>query len=184
MSARSRTSPHTVALLAGGLALIDGFDSQLIAFAAPVMAPAFGTTAPQFGAVISAGMIGSLIAVFLQAPLGDRIGRKPVVLLSLLLMGVATLATVGAATIAQVVTLRFLAGLGIGAALPNLLAITGDHAPSERRFLFVTAVFTGVPLGAVLGGSLAAWRLTTQRWPSVFLLGGRTPLVARPPPRR
>lgn len=180
MSARAFTSPYAVVALAAIVALIDGFDSQVIAFATPVMAPAFGTTAPQFGPVITAGMIGSLITVFLQAPLGDRIGRKPVIILSLLLMGAATLATVFSATIPQLIALRFLAGLGIGAALPNLLTITGDHAVPERRFLFVTAVFTGIPLGAVLGGALAAWLLATQGWQSVFWLGGLTALALLP----
>lgn len=180
MIAHAFRSPLAVALLSGALALVDGFDSQVIAFAAPVMAPDFGTTAPQFGPVIGAGMIGSLIAVFAQAPLGDRLGRRSVVLLSLLVMGLATLATVAAGTLKQLIVLRFLAGLGIGAALPNLLTITGDHAPPKRRFLFVTAVFTGIPLGAVLGGSVAAWLLATQGWQSVFVLGGVAALAGLP----
>lgn len=179
-ASRAFRSPLAVALLAGALALVDGFDSALISFAAPLMAPDFGLQPTEFGPVIGAGMIGSLISVFLQAPLGDRVGRKPVVVLSFALMALTTLATVFAGTLEQLVVLRFLAGLGIGAALPNLLTITGDHATPDRRFLFVTAVFTGIPLGAVLGGTIAAWLLATQGWHSVFWLGGLTALIGLP----
>lgn len=170
---------YAIALLCGVLSLVDGFDSAAISFAAPVMAADFGTTASRFGGVFTAGMIGSLLAVLTQGALGDRIGRKAVVVGSLLLMGAASLATLWARDLNQLMALRFVAGLGIGAALPNLIALTSEYAPAPRKFIFVTAVFTGTPLGAVLGG-IAVAPLLEQGWHGVFVLAGLLPLVLAP----
>lgn len=171
---------YAVAALCGVLAMVDGFDGQAMAFAAPAMAPALGIPVEQLGPVFSAGLAGSLVGTFAQGPIGDRWGRKPVLLGSFLLMALATLATITASTVSQLIALRLLAGLAIGAALPNIFAIVADYAPAGRRYLFVTAMFAGLPLGAVVGGAISAKLLVTSGWTSVFILGGILPLLLLP----
>lgn len=166
--------------LCGLLSMIDGFDGQAMAYAAPAIAKEYAIPVAEFGIVFGAGSFGSLAGVLAQGPLGDKFGRKTLILAAFLVVAVASLATVAATTIGQLTALRFIAGVGLGGALPNLFAITSEYTPKRRRSTFVTAMFCGVPLGAVLGGMAAASVLPSHGWRLVFYFGGLAPLALLP----
>ncbi|WP_051952880.1 MFS transporter [Methylocapsa aurea] len=171
---------YFIVAICGFLAMIDGFDSQMMAFAAPDVAREFGIPIAQFGVVFGAGSFGSLAGVLLQGPLGDLYGRKTVMLGAFAVVSAASLLTIASGTLNQLIVLRFVAGVGLGAALPNLFAIVSEYMPKRRRSTFVTAMFCGVPLGSVLGGMATAQLLPHYGWRTIFYLGGLLPLVVLP----
>jgi AAHS family 4-hydroxybenzoate transporter-like MFS transporter len=166
-----------IVTLCGLLAMADGFDGQAIAFAAPEIVKEFGIAPTELGAVFAAGSLGSLTGVVAQGPVGDRLGRKTVMLAAFVLVGLSSLLNVAAMTGEALIALRFAAGVGLGAALPNLFALTSEYTPKRRRSTFVTAMFCGIPLGSVLGGMATANILPTAGWRAVFYLAGALPLL-------
>jgi AAHS family 4-hydroxybenzoate transporter-like MFS transporter len=166
-----------IVALCGLLAMADGFDGQAMAFAAPEIVKEFGIPPSALGAVFAAGSFGSLTGVVAQGPLGDRLGRKTVMLAAFVLVSASSLLNVVAGTTDALIALRFAAGVGLGAALPNLFALTSEYTPKRRRSTFVTAMFCGIPLGSVLGGMATVAILPTSGWRAVFYFAGALPLI-------
>lgn len=169
-----------VFLLCGAAVFVDGFDTQAIGYVAPVLAAAFGLPHAAMGSVFAAGLFGLAIGAFLIAPVADRIGRRPVILAATLGFGVLTLLTAFASGFTELIVLRFLTGLGLGGAIPNAIALTAEYSPERRRAGIVMIMFCGFPLGAAVGGLVAARLLAAHGWTSVFLAGGGATLLLVP----
>src|SRR5262249_53083828 len=104
--------------------LVDGFDIAVIALAVPHLVKAWGVTdRGAFGVVLSASLSGMLFGAPLIGHLGDRYGRRTAILVSYAIFGVFTLCAAWATSIAQLTVLRFIAGIGIGGLLPNIVAL-------------------------------------------------------------
>ena len=159
------------------IALLDGFDTQSIAFIGPAIAEDFGLQATDMTWVITASTVGMCVGAMSLGTFGDRIGRKKTILLALTLFGVFSLAGAFAQSLEQIVVLRFLIGLGMGGATPALLALTAEFSPKSRRGTFMTLVLLGLPGGALLGGLVAAAWLPVMGWRGIFLIGGVLPLA-------
>jgi AAHS family 4-hydroxybenzoate transporter-like MFS transporter len=100
-----------------------------------------------------------------------------VLLLGTLAFAVFTLATAFAGTVAELLAVRFVAGLGLGAIMPNATALVGEYSPARRRIATMMIVTNGFMVGAVLGGFVSAWLIPAHGWRSVFLVGGIAPLA-------
>lgn len=159
------------------LAMLDGFDVQSIAFVAPSIAREWGIAAAAFGPVFSAGLIGMMLGALLGGSLSDRWGRRPLLIGAVILFGVFSLLTPLAGSAVALAALRFLTGLGLGASIPNLVALTSEYAPQRLRATLVAITFCGLPLGATLGGLASAAMISRWGWESVFYLGGILPLL-------
>jgi AAHS family 4-hydroxybenzoate transporter-like MFS transporter len=118
-------------------------------------------------------MVGALSA----GPIGDRLGRRPLLIGSLTIFGLASLLTAFAGSLLVLSILRFFTGLGIGGGFPGAATLTGDYAPQRFRATMIMASFTGAPFGGFLCGQLAGLLLPTFGWPSIFLVGGVVPLL-------
>ena len=168
-------------ILAFGLcflvAMLDGFDTQAIAFVAPAIAEAWNIPGNAFGPVFSAALVGLMVGQVLFGLVSDRFGRRLVIIASTLMFGVLTLCTGFAKDWNALLALRFLAGIGLGGAIPNVMAMTSEFAPRRHQATLIALVFAGFPLGAVVGGYLSILMLPTHGWPSVFFLGGIAPVV-------
>jgi AAHS family 4-hydroxybenzoate transporter-like MFS transporter len=162
------------------VAMIDGFDTQSIAFVAPEIAAAWRVPAAQFGPVFAVGLFGGLLGAVIFGAVGDRYGRKIVLLPAMALFAVASLATVAAQTIPSLLAFRLLTGLGLGGAIPSVIAITSEYSPGSRRATIVTVMFCGFPLGAVVGGAMSAKLIPAYGWHAVFYAGGALPLILLP----
>jgi AAHS family 4-hydroxybenzoate transporter-like MFS transporter len=92
-------------------------------------------------------------------------------------MGVFSIATPFAGSIDTLLVLRFLTGLGLGGAMPNVIALSAEYTPARLRSTAIGVMFCGFPLGAVLGGLLAAQIIPAFGWQSVFIIGGVVPLL-------
>jgi len=163
--------------LCGLVLLLDGFDTQCIGFLAPSISETLAIPLKNFGSVFSAGLIGLMIAAMAMGPVADRWGRKWPVVLSALTFAVFALLTARAVSHEQLVIFRFLTGLGLGGAMPNVVALTSEYSPKRLQTVFVAMLFCGMPLGALVGGLASSVMIPLWGWRSVFYLGGILPLL-------
>jgi AAHS family 4-hydroxybenzoate transporter-like MFS transporter len=171
------------AVLAACLVL-DGFDVQAMGYAAPALARAWGLPSASLGPVFGAGLAGLFVGSLALGVLADRIGRRPVLLGATAAFGLFTLLTALARTMPELLAVRFLAGLGLGAIMPNATALVGEYAPRRSRVATMMIVTNGFMVGAVLGGFLSAWLVPAHGWRAPFLAGGVAPLVLLVPMAR
>lgn len=159
------------------IALLDGFDTQSIAFIGSSIAEEFSMSTAEMTAVITASTVGMALGAISLGSIGDRIGRKRAILLALTIFGGFSLLGSFAQAPWQIVVLRFLIGLGMGGATPSLLALAAEYSPAASRKLAMTLVLLGLPGGAMMGGIVAAAWLPALGWRGIFLLGGALPVV-------
>lgn len=162
------------------IAMLDGFDTQAIAFVAPTISEEWKIPPSAFGAIFSAGLLGTVVGAPLFGTLGDRFGRKIMILLSILEFSVLTLLCARAESVHSLLILRFLAGLGLGGAVPIFLALASEFAPERRRQTIITMTMCGFPLGAVVGGLATGGLIDKYGWQTIFYIGGLLPLLLIP----
>ncbi|NOG72297.1 aromatic acid/H+ symport family MFS transporter [Roseicella sp. DB1501] len=160
-----------------GVVLLDGFDTAAIGYIAPSLLAEWGVERAALGPVLSAALFGLAFGALAAGPLADRLGRKAVLTGSVLVMGLACLASAWAGSLGALTLWRFATGLGLGAAMPNAVTLMSEYCPEPRRALLTNTMFCGFPLGAACGGFLAAWMIPLWGWRSVLLLGGVAPLL-------
>jgi AAHS family 4-hydroxybenzoate transporter-like MFS transporter len=117
-----------VLILCFVIALFDGFDTQAIAFTGPAILAAFGLPPGSLAPILTAGVVGMTLGAMTLGMLGDRIGRRPTIMLCLAIFGASALATSFATDTHQILLLRFLAGIGMGGCTPVLLALARSTA--------------------------------------------------------
>ena len=159
------------------IVLLDGFDTAAIGFIAPSLVTEWGISKPDLAPVLSAALFGLACGALVSGPLSDRIGRRVLLLGSVTLFGVACFASAFSGDIGHLTVLRFVTGIGLGAAMPNAVTLMSEFCPDRRRATLINLMFCGFPLGAAFGGFLAAWLIPHFGWRSVLLLGGTMPLL-------
>jgi AAHS family 4-hydroxybenzoate transporter-like MFS transporter len=162
------------------LNMLDGVDVLSLSFAAPLLADNWNIPPETLGAVFSAALIGMLLGSLLLAPLGDSIGRRKLLVISLLLIAFGMLATPFSTSVLQLIGLRLITGAGLGGVVATMATIAAEFSPLRRRNFAVTLVQGGYPLGATLTGLIAAVIIPAFGWGSVFLLGGALTLLFLP----
>jgi AAHS family 4-hydroxybenzoate transporter-like MFS transporter len=157
--------------------LTDGYELGALAYAAPSLIKSWGIQRSALGPVFGANIFGIMVGSILFGWLGDKIGRKRAILFGAVFYGLVTLSTAWATTINHLLWLRFIAGIGIGGAVPNAFVLVSEFAPKRLRATWVTTMFTGYTLGAGFGGGVAVWLVPRFGWPAVFVIGGLAPIV-------
>jgi len=157
--------------------VFDGIDNQLLGVAVPAMMRDWNLTRGAFAPVLAAGMIGMMVGGAIAGLVGDRLGRRFALIGSVLVFGVLT----GVAAIVDnlwvLATLRFLAGLGLGGAMPNAAALASEFVPKRQRPLAVTLTIVCVPLGATLAAFVSGYVMPVLGWRALFALGGILPVL-------
>ncbi|WP_426437132.1 MFS transporter [Bradyrhizobium genosp. P] len=179
-SGRLGPSQYLIISICSLVAMIDGFDTQCVAFVAPEIASSWHVEPSQFGPVFGAGLLGGMLGAMALGLAGDRLGRKPVLMFSVALFAICSLLTPFATSIGNLTALRFVTGLGLGGALPTAIALTSEYTPTRLRATVVALMFCGFPLGAVIGGFAMAKLLPVLGWTSAFYAGGVIPLLLMP----
>lgn len=157
--------------------LLDGFDTAAIGYIAPSLIGEWQITKADLAPVLSAALFGLAAGALASGPLADRFGRRLVLTVSVFVFALASLASAWSGSLQTLVELRFVTGLGLGAAMPNAVTLISEFCPDRKRALITNAMFCGFPLGAAFGGFLAAWMIPHFGWRSVLLLGGVAPLL-------
>ena len=172
--------PIRIAALCALTQVFDGYDTHAIGLAAPAIARAWRLSPTAFADSFVLSSLGILAGAVLAGPLGDRLGRKRLLIAGLALAGAASLASAGVASLQTLAWVRLLVGLGIGATLPVTVALLSEHVGARNRANIVMFMFAGNTLGGFLGGQLAAWLLPHWGWPALFVAGGLAPLALVP----
>ncbi len=154
------------------LIMLDGFDVLVMAFTASSVAAEWQLNGAQLGILFSAGLFGMAAGSLFIAPLADRLGRQPVIVLCLVVVSLGMLASALARSHIELALLRAITGVGIGGMLASVGVITAEYSSLKWRSSCVALQATGYPIGATLGGLAAAWLLTHYGWRSVFVFGG------------
>jgi AAHS family 3-hydroxyphenylpropionic acid transporter len=176
---RPVASPALVIGLCILASMLEGFDIQSMGVAAPNLAKALALTKPEMAWAFSASLFGLIGGAALGGWLADRLGRRPVLIGATVVFGVFSLATAAAGGFWPLIAVRVLTGLGLGGAMPMLIAIAAERAAPARRTFMVTLITAGMPLGGALVGLLARSPLGAD-WRMIFLAGGLLPLLIAP----
>jgi len=160
--------------------VFDGFDVLAIAFAAPAISAELGINKAQLGPIFSSGLLGMMIGALILGPVGDKYGRRRAILVSVFVFGLCTLLTGLADNFDELMLLRFLTGLGLGGAMPNITALLTEYVSNRKRNIAIAVIFLGMPLGGISGGLMAAEMIPAFGWPSLFFVGGLMPLILLP----
>jgi AAHS family 3-hydroxyphenylpropionic acid transporter len=174
----SPVSPRASAILAFCFlaALCEGFDVQAAGIAAAGIAHDFDATPTQLGLFFSAGSFGLMLGAVVGGRLADRIGRKHVLVASIASFGLFALGTGFAADMQSLIWMRVLTGLGLGGAMPNLIALASEVTRAASRNVSIATIYIGMPLGGTLA-SVTVALIGSEQWRSIFWIGGATPLV-------
>ncbi|HEY4355242.1 MAG TPA: MFS transporter [Acidobacteriaceae bacterium] len=166
-----------ISALTASALIFDGLDIQIVGFAIPAISQSWHIAKSMFASVLAAGLFGVALGSVLGGLEGDHIGRRPALILNVFLFAAATLGMAGAHSLTHLFLLRFVAGLGIGGALPNGATLTAEYTPLNHRPLATTLTIVCVPLGGVVAGIFATSLLTAHSWRVLFLVAGLLPLL-------
>ncbi|WP_052283873.1 MFS transporter [Kluyvera genomosp. 1] len=159
---------------------LDGFDIAIMGFIAPTLKQEWGVSNHELGFVISTALIGLALGALFSGPLADWLGRKKIIINSVFFFGFWTIATAFSQNIEQMIFFRFMTGLGLGAAMPNMSTLVSEYAPERQRSFIITVIFCGFTFGAAIGGFAASWLIPQFGWHSLMALGGVLPLLFAP----
>ncbi|MEZ2903897.1 3-(3-hydroxy-phenyl)propionate transporter MhpT [Acinetobacter terrestris] len=161
------------------IAVIEGLDIQAAGIAAAGIREAFGLDSSQLGVFFSAGILGLLPGALIGGRYSDRIGRKKVLIWSVAIFALFTLCTVWVNSFNSLLLVRFLAGAGLGAAMPNLITLASEAVKPENRGRAVGLMYCGMPVGAAILSYIASLDFGSN-WKNIFYLGGLLPIIVLP----
>jgi MFS transporter, AAHS family, 4-hydroxybenzoate transporter len=161
---------YGVVVLCGLVMFLDGFNTQAISYIAPYVASDWGLTRAQLGPIFSASLVGLLIGYLAVAPFADRFGHRRLIILSTLLFGMATLLSAFASGVGDLLVLRLVTGIGLGACVPSLVALTAEFSPAPVQSTSILAIYAGYSLGFVGAGIASGWLIPSFGWRSLFVL--------------
>jgi MFS transporter, AAHS family, 4-hydroxybenzoate transporter len=166
-----------VIVLCALVIFLDGYDIQTLAVNINWLSAEWGLTRADFTLPQTAALIGYAFSAAIVAGFGDRWGRRPILLMATLVMGLASLGTALSENVNQLAFWRLLTGMGFGASVPNATAITSEFVPLRRRAALITVMYANIALGAVVAGFAAPYIYEALGWQAVFIAGGVGPLV-------
>jgi AAHS family 4-hydroxybenzoate transporter-like MFS transporter len=161
-----------MAVIGFAVAMIDGYDTLVLSFIAPLIAMDWSLSASTIGAIFAASYAGAAVGATVIGIFSDRFGRKLLLLISLVIAGALTVLCAWARDPIQLMILRACAGIGLGGAIPTIAALTAQNAQAEARNGAVTRMFLGYPIGAIVGGAVTAWAMIRVGWRGVLVGGG------------
>ena len=159
------------------LNIIDGFDVMVMAFTAPSVSAEWSLSGAQIGVLLSSGLFGMAAGSIFLAPLADRIGRRLLILICLVIAGLSMLACAFVQTHTMLAALRFITGIGVGGILASSNVLASEYANARWRSLAVSLMSTGYGIGATLGGILSLALIEHLGWRSIFMAGGVTTIL-------
>lgn len=159
------------------VAFFDGMDTAAIGYIAPNLLDDWGIGKKDLVPVLNAALFGLAIGAMTSGPLADKFGRKLVLTTSVLLFSSFCIASSYANNLTEMSVLRFITGLGLGAAMPSAVTLLTEYSPIHKRATIVNTMYTGFPLGAAAGGFFAAWLIPNYGWRTALFWCGFLPFI-------
>ncbi|WP_395063338.1 MFS transporter [Paraburkholderia silvatlantica] len=156
---------------------MDGYDTAAIGFVAGSISKDWNIARAALGPVMSAALVGLGLGSLLGGPLSDKFGRKSVVVSSTMIFGIFSGLSAFATSLESLTIFRLLTGIGLGAAMPNSVALMSEFAPAKIRSLTVNSQLMGFSAGLAVAGATSAWLIPKFGWQSVFACGGGVPVI-------
>jgi MFS transporter, AAHS family, 4-hydroxybenzoate transporter len=163
--------------LCGVVLILEGFDAQIAGTLAPAISESLRIPLKAFGPILSSSLFGLMIAAMAVGPIADRWGRKWPVVISTIAFGIFSLFTARATSFNELLVFRFFTGLGLGGAMPNVVALAAEYSPNRLLKSFVAMLFAGMPLGGVICGLTGSALLPRWGWRPLFYIGGLLPFA-------
>jgi AAHS family 3-hydroxyphenylpropionic acid transporter len=168
------------AVLCFAVALLEGYDLQVISSAGPYLVKLLQLRPQQMGWLFSASLIGLAAGAIGGGWLADRYGRKPALIGSVLVLGAFTLATAYANSFESLMVIRILAGVGLGGAMPTLIALVAEVSGGHKTTSAVTTMICGQPLGGIVSALVGQTIAAKYGWQSLFVVGGALTVLVVP----
>ena len=169
-----------VVALCTAINMLDGYDVLVMSFAAASVAAEWRLDPARLGLLLSAGLVGMAVGSVALGSLADKMGRKRLVHICLVIVTIGMLASAYSETQQQLLILRFVTGLGIGGMLATLTTLVSEFASDKERGICMGLLQSGYPFGALVGGVIAAWLIQSTGWQSLFLVGGSLSAILLP----
>jgi MFS transporter, AAHS family, 3-hydroxyphenylpropionic acid transporter len=169
-----------VLVLCAIVILLEGFDIQAAGVSATKITLAFQLAPFGKGLFLGASAVGIFIASVAGGFLADKYGRKPIVVLGVIVFGLFSLSTLHANGLSTLIAARFMTGLGLGAAMPAVIAYASDHSPENMKKRAVGFIYCAIPIGGLLSGAVMQAGVFGSDWRPVYLVGGIAPIVIAP----
>ncbi|WP_111498026.1 MFS transporter [Marinobacter bohaiensis] len=150
--------------------IFDGYDLVIYGVVLPLLMEQWQLSPMAAGALGSAALFGMMFGAMGFGMLSDAWGRKKVIILCVVLFSVTTVVNGFASTPWQFGILRFIAGLGIGGVMPNVVALMTEYAPKRKRSTLVALMFSGYAVGGMMSAGLGIWIVPTFGWEVMFYL--------------
>lgn len=167
-------------LLCFAIAIFEGFDLQSMGVAAPRMRAEFMLDNGQMAWAFSAAILGTLPGAILGGRFADIVGRKKILIFSILLFGIMSLLTAYAANFSLLLLIRFCTGLGMGGALPMMITLASEAVPDHHKGKAVSVMYSGIPFGGLLTSVVAMSLAGDAEWRHIFYIGGIAPILLIP----
>ena len=182
MEQQQNTQRNTVMtiLICFFIALIEGVDLQSAGVAAAGVSTHFALDKSSLGLFFSAAILGLLPGGLIGGRLGDRMGRKKILIIAVALFGLFSILTALVTSYSGLLFARFMTGVGLGAALPNLVALASESVSDKARGRAISLMYCGMPIGGVVVSLLASTSLAVTNWKVIFYVGGVLPLLVIP----
>jgi AAHS family 4-hydroxybenzoate transporter-like MFS transporter len=163
---------YGIIILCGLVMFLDGFDTQ-----APLIAKEWGLSREVLGPIFSSALTGMMVGYLVLSPLSDRFGHRRLIIIGTVTFALLTSITDWATSVTELIALRFVTGIALGATIPSAVALTTEYSPKRLRATFVLAIYCGFSLGFVAAGGLAAWIIPLHGWRSLLWIGAIAPLT-------
>ena len=163
--------------------ILDGVDNQILPNAIPYIAPQWfpdmkaAAASAQLRSALAWGPAGMMIGGLLGGLIGDKFGRRTALLFSVITFAILTFLVALIDSVAMLSTLRFLAGVGLGGAMPNAAALASEYVPRRQRPFAVTLTIVCIPLGGFVASTMTKLIAPQFGWQGLFITGGIVPLV-------
>jgi MFS transporter, AAHS family, 3-hydroxyphenylpropionic acid transporter len=171
---------YRVLVLCAVVILLEGFDIQAAGVSATKLAMAFNLAPVGKGIFLGASAVGIFISSVLGGFLADKYGRRPIVVSGVIIFGLFSLSTLLAKELGTLIAARFMTGLGLGAAMPAVIAYASDHSPENMKKRAVGYIYCAIPIGGLLSGVVMQAGIFGSDWRPVYLVGGIAPIVVAP----
>ncbi|GLZ86369.1 MFS transporter [Metapseudomonas resinovorans] len=161
------------------LLIFDGYDLFIYGVVLPVLMKEWGLTPLEAGALGSYALFGMMFGALFFGPLADKIGRKKGIAICFVLFSGFTVLNGFTSTPTEFGICRFMAGLGIGGLMPNVVALMNEYAPKKLRSTLVAIMFSGYSLGGMLSAGVGIYMLPRFGWEAMFFAAA-VPLLMLP----